>query len=183
MKRSHWLYVAAFSLISTPVLALTGNANGFLGQKTLDSDDWGPLDQQLEGGVLFDIRDNHWPISFAADLLVSSDTADTPSGEITGVTLELDVGVRKVFDISGNALHPYVGGGLALISADIENAAGFSDDDSGTGYWVSGGAYWTFTNNINAGLDVRYSNADVDVFNTTIEAGGTHVGVMVGYHW
>lgn len=184
MKRAHWLYVAAFSLMTTPVFAeMTGNINGFLGQKTLDSDDWGQLDQQLEIGAMFDMRGTNWPVSIAADLLGSSDDATINGVDVTGTTVELNIGARMVFDLTGSQLHPYVGGGLALISAEKENAAGVSDDDTGTGYWVGGGAYWRFANNINLGMDVRYSNADVDVFNTTIEAGGTHVGLLAGYHW
>lgn len=187
MKRAHWLYAAAFSLMTTPVLAeMTGNMQGLLGQKVLDEDDWGILDRQTEVGMLLDVRDTRWPISMAIDVLGSADTVDTPRGEVTGTTVELDLGVRKVFNIPGNALHPYVGGGLALMATDFERDAGFgiaSDDDTGTGYWVSGGVFWTFASNLNLGLDVRYSRAEVDLFNNTIEAGGTHAGLLVGYHW
>ena len=186
MKRSHWLCMVALSLMTTPALAMTGNVHGFLGQKSLDSGDWGSLDQQTEIGVLFDVRENNWPISIAADLLGSADEVDTPRGKIRGSTLELDLGVRKVFDLSGISLHPYVGGGLALVAADREIDTGTriaSDNDTGAGAWVSGGAYWTFSNHINVGMDIRFTNADVTVFNTTVEAGGTHVGAMVGYQW
>lgn len=187
MKRAHWLYVAAISLMTTPVFAaMTGSINGFLGQKTLDSGDWEPLDQQVEIGAMLDIRGTNWPVSIAVDLLGSSDDATINGVDVTGTTAEFNIGARKVFDLTGSQLHPYVGGGLALIAAEIEGASGgvkVSDDDTGTGYWVGGGAYWRFANNINLGMDVRYSNAEVDLFGITGEAGGTHAGLLVGYHW
>jgi len=186
MKHLQWLIIAVLSLTMAPVFAVTGDINAFLGQKSLNSNDWAPVDDQIEIGVLSDIRGDSWPISFAADLLVSTDKADMPGPDITGSTLELDIGVRKVFDIPGMVMHPYVGGGPALISASREYDYGsykMTDDDSGAGYWVSGGIYWTIATHYNLGLDVRHSKADVDLFGTTRNAGGNHAGIIFGYQW
>ncbi len=186
MKRSHWLCAAIFSLMSAPALAMTGNINGFFGQKALDEDDWGALDRQTELGLMIDTRDSRWPISIAVDLLASWDTVERTGTDLTGTTLELDLGVRKVFDISASALHPYVGGGLAMVGVDLERdvASGMvSDDDTSAGYWVSAGAFWTFANNLNLGLDIRSSAATVDLFGNSVKAGGVHAGILLGYHW
>ncbi len=186
MKLRHWIIVAACSLTTVPAFAMTGNASAFLGQKHLDSNDWSPVEDQVQIGVVSDLRGDDWPISFAVDLLVSSDKANMPGPDITGSTLELDFGVRKVFDIPDSALHPYVGGGPALMSARREYDYGsytVSDNDSGTGYWVSGGVYWTFANHYNAGFDLRHSKANVDLFGTQVDAGGNHAGIMFGYKW
>ena len=51
----------------------TGNVNFFLGQKTLDEDDWAPLDKQGEFGVLVDFKQQNWPVSIAIDFLGSAD--------------------------------------------------------------------------------------------------------------
>lgn len=55
--------------------AWTGNVNAFLGQKTLEENDWAPLDKQGEFGVLVDFRQPDWPVSIALDFLGSYDEA------------------------------------------------------------------------------------------------------------
>ncbi len=186
MKLKQWITVATFSLIAAPAFASTGNVNAFLGQKHLDSSDWSPVDDQIQIGIISDVRGDNWPISFAADLLVSGDKAKMAGPDILGSTLEFDFGVRKVFDIPNAAIHPYVGGGPALISARREldyGSSTVSDSDSGAGYWVSGGIYWTFSEHYNAGIDLRHSKANVDLFGITRDAGGNHAGIMFGYKW
>ena len=56
-----------------------------------------------------------------------------------------------------------------------------SDDNNGIGIWLNGGVYWTLSQHFNLGLDLRYSQADVTLFD--VDAGGTHAGVILGYHW
>ena len=55
-------------------------------------------------------------------------------------------------------------------------------DDNGTGYWLGAGTYWAVGPQLNLGLDIRYSHADVTLFNIEREAGGVHTGMFVGYH-
>jgi len=99
------------------------------------------------------------------------------------------VGVRKIWKVAGSSIRPYIGGGLAYINAEIRRqdiiffAPTVSDKDSGTGIWLNGGVYWTLNQSFNLGLDLRYSQADVTLFGVDGEAGGTHVGIMLGYHW
>lgn len=183
MKRTQWLVVAILSLMTAPVLAMSGNINGFIGQKSLEND-WKPVEDQMEVGVVADFRDPAWPISIATDLFYSWDDSGSGTGSIDGMTVELDVGVRKLFGMSGYGypMHPYVGGGLALVMADVD-APGGSDDDTGAGYWVGGGILWTMANRMNLGLDVRYSDAEVTLHNVDVNAGGTHYGILIGYQW
>lgn len=54
----------------------TGNVNVFLGAKMLDKDDWEPVDEHFEAGVLIDFKQKSWPISIAIDFLRSSDEED-----------------------------------------------------------------------------------------------------------
>jgi len=199
MKRLGWIVALLCSLTAAPALAVTGNVNLFLGEKQLDSSDWAaPYDDQGEFGVLFDISDRYWPVSLAVDLLGSSHEEDFADGYTYVSTGELDIGVRKVFNIYGTSLHPYVGGGLALISARVEDvyyvaspcgAYDCGDEDSAAGIWLNGGIYWTFGNIFNLGLDVRYSTAEVNLYDAQlnsrreIDAGGSHAGLLLGVHW
>jgi opacity protein-like surface antigen len=169
----------------------TGNVNVFLGAKNLDSDDWAPADDHGEVGLLVDFKRDTWPVSVAIDLLNSSGD-DTAFDPFTGVafdfeaeTTELNVGVRKIWDQSAY-IRPYVGGGLAVIKAEAKASAfgaAFSEDDSSPGFWLNGGVYWTLAKAFNLGLDLRYSKAEVTIAGVDADAGGTHFGLLLGYHW
>lgn len=163
----------------------TGNVNFFLGQKSLDSDDWSPLDEQGEFGVLVDFRQSHWPVSVAIDILVSADEATELGIRFEGITSEINGGIRKIWEVSGSSFRPYIGGGLAIISAELEGTSftTVSDDDSSLGIWLNGGVYWTLGRSFNLGLDLRYSRAEVNIFGVDVEAGGAHAGLILGYHW
>ena len=84
-------------------------------------------------------------------------------------------------------LRPYFGGGVAAIWADSdvvdEFGLGVTDDDIGIGFWASLGLMWTLDDCINVGLDVRYSHADVTLFDADVDAGGTHAGLIFGFAW
>lgn len=198
MRLSLPLLAVLVLFTAPPAWAVTGDVNAFFGTKTLDSADWAPpFDDQGEFGVLFDISDRHWPVSLAIDLLGSSRQEDYWDGYTYTSTSELDLGVRKIFDIHGTDLHPYVGGGLALVNASVEDVYYWSspcgrydcgDNADGTGIWLNGGIYWSFWGHFNVGLDLRYSQADVTLrdaygYRYTLDAGGTHSGLLLGYRW
>jgi opacity protein-like surface antigen len=184
LKKNILAVILLLSFINAPANAWTGNANAFFGQKTLDKDDWEPADKQVELGVLFDFKQSQWPVSIAIDLLTSKDEVTVSGVDTEARTAEFDVGVRKIWDISGSSIRPYIGGGIAFVSAEIkETPTNISVNDTRTGFWLNGGIYWTLTQYFNLGLDLRYSQADVTLYNTDVEAGGTHVGIILGYHW
>ncbi|HEY0719893.1 MAG TPA: hypothetical protein VGE50_01440 [Gammaproteobacteria bacterium] len=205
MKRLNWAFALLLLAFTVPAAAVT-DINIFLGQKSLDSADWGAgsemgagvsLDEQGEFGILMNFAGYNWPVSIAVDLLGSSDEVDyydtyyNSYGRVTASTSELDLGVRKVFGIYGTSLHPYVGGGLALVTGTIEDqvfyVGSYDDSDSGTGLWLNGGIFWSI-GHFNIGLDARYSEADVTLLSyygnpVTVNAGGSHAGLIVGYSW
>ena len=164
----------------------TGNVSGYVGHKSVDDDDWPNLDSQRSAGVISDFRKQSWPVSIAADLIFSA--ADNGSGTIenTGGTAEMHLGARKIFTLETTSFRPYVGGGIAIISASLENEnAGVTieDDDTVFGAWIGAGTYYAVTPNFNLGLDVRYSKAEVTLFDIDREAGGLYAGITAGYHW
>ena len=185
MKKSILAVTLMLFFISANANEWTGNVNFFLGQKTLDEDDWTPLDKQGEFGVLVDFKQQNWPVSIAIDFLVSADDGTESGVFVEGQTSEFDVGVRKIWEVANSSIRPYIGGGLAFINAEIKGTTSFtvSEDDNGTGVWFGGGVYWTLGQHFNLGLDLRYSQADVTFFDVEGEAGGTHAGIILGYHW
>ena len=121
----------------------TGNVNFLLGQKSLKSEDWAPLEEQTTFAVLIDFKQSRWPVSIAIDLLGSSDKGTLYTVNYKGSTTELDLGVRKIWDESGTSLRPYVGGGIAFIKAEIKGTylSGNSESasDNAAGFWLNTG--------------------------------------------
>ncbi len=185
MKKNILAVALMLFFVSANAIAWTGNVNAFLGQKTLDKDDWVPADEQAEFGVLVDFKQSEWPVSIAIDLLASVDEVTVAGVTVEASTTEFDVGVRKIWEVSGSSIRPYIGGGIAFVGAEIKETSftNISVDDNGTGIWLNGGIYWTLGQSFNLGLDLRYSQADVTLFGIDAEAGGTHAGVILGYHW
>jgi opacity protein-like surface antigen len=163
----------------------SGNVNFLLGQKSLDSDDWTPLEDQLAFAVMFDFKQDNWPVSIALDLLGSYDEQTELGVKFEATTSEFDAGVRKIWEVSDGTIKPYIGGGIAFVNAEIK-ATDFvtvSDDDNAVGYWLNGGIYWTLNQHFNLGFDLRYSDAGVTLVGFDVEAGGSTAGIFLGYHW
>jgi len=132
-----------------------------------------------------DFKQDQWPVSIALDFLVSVDETTVFGANVEAITSEFNAGVRKIWEVSGSPIRPYIGGGLAFVNAELTVTDFFTvvDDDRGTGIWLNGGVYWTLGQSFNLGLDVRYSDADVTLFGVDAKAGGTHIGLILGYHW
>jgi len=164
----------------------TGNVSGYLGYKTVDDNDWPELDSQGSVGVISDFGKQSWPVSIAADLLFAGTVHESGVNEDTGGTMEIHLGARKIFTLQNSSFRPYVGGGAALVSAMLENenaGVAVEDDDTVVGAWVGAGTYYAVTPSFNIGVDVRYSKAEVTLFDKEREAGGLNAGITAGYHW
>jgi opacity protein-like surface antigen len=185
MKKSIVIPILMLFVMNVHASDWSGNANFILGTKSLENSDWGTLDEQLAVGVLVDFKQKNWPISMAIDLLGSLDEEDIPGGKREGSTSEFDIGVRKIWEVSGSSIRPFIGGGIAFIDAEqkLTNGISVSVDDSATGVWLNGGVYWTLGQHFNLGLQARYSKAEVTLAGIDVEAGGTIAAIMLGYHW
>lgn len=188
MSRKYLVIVLALFLVPfilNSVAWAGGNVNVMYGQKNLDSDDWEPVEDQREYGLMLDFKAQNWPISIAVDVLFSDDDSTISGVKLEGETREFDIGVRKYFSVT-DQFKPYIGGGLAYIYGEVSasfSGLSASDDDSGIGFWLSGGAVYTFAQHYNIGVDLRYSDADIDIAGVDGEAGGTHVLVFAGMHF
>lgn len=186
--------VVLLALVAEPSGAVahdwTGNVNFTLGGKSLDKDDWDPVEDQGEFGIEVDFRQPSWPVNIAFALTGSNVTEDDIiiegySVEEEGSTSELRFGLRKIWEPTPS-MRPFLGGGLAFIGAELEGRAPGGtthDDDSSTGIWISGGIYWTIGTSFNLGFELGYSHADIKLFDEDFEAGGTHAALLMGYHW
>jgi hypothetical protein len=163
---------------------IEGNINLLMGQKNLDKNDWEPVEEQTAIGLMFDITPAGSPIALAIDLLSTEDSTSYFDGydwfQVRGETQEIDLGIR--WYTPPHVIRGYVGGGLALINAEIkvDNA---SEEDDAIGYFINGGVVCTLARHLNLGLNVRYSAAKVDIAGIDVEAGGLTLAGVVGFHF
>jgi hypothetical protein len=165
----------------------SGNVNAFLGGKTLERDDWDPVEHQGAFGVQFDIQHDTWPAALVVNLMGSGAThkEDSTNVETKGSTGEIQLGVRKIWTTPG-CMRFTLAGGLDLVSASrrVDTGPTTTDDKGGgAGLWASGGVYWTLWQHFNIGPQVTYSWANVTIADQNVRAGGLFAGLILGYHF
>ncbi|MBA1145642.1 outer membrane beta-barrel protein [Ectothiorhodospiraceae bacterium WFHF3C12] len=180
---------AALSLpgVAQAESAFHGNVHALFGYKQLNDGDFDDLQDQAVWGAMFDFRVGDWPVNIALDALVSASAEDENDVETGVATLELSLGVRKYFDFSSVAIHPFVGGGVSRIGAgiDIEDENGPDEDDSdgAFGGYLTAGAVYTIREHVNLGAIYRYSHAEVELLDEDYNVGGHNLMLMAGYRW
>ncbi len=181
--------VSVVFLLATPLAHAgdwTGNNSGYLGTKSIDDNNWPDLDHELAMGAIIDIRQQDWPVSIALDFVSTGDRHDYGSQEDETTVLEGHIGIRKVFTLANSPIRPYLGGGMALVAAEISSDIGsvsISEDDHVIGKWIGIGSYFDLGPQLHMGIDMRYSAAEVRLSNQDRDIDGVYTGVSLGYHW
>ena len=170
----------AATAVQQPAPSPTGPANHislFVGNRSMHDDDWDPVDDQTVFGIGYDTKLTNLPFEFEAAVARSKDE----SGSVEGITRELSAGIRKTFDVGDTKFHPYVGGGLGLIRAEVETS-GPDDDDTSLGLYLHGGIGYDLSENWQVGLDLRFLfGSDIDLLGNSMDADYTQFAVYVAY--
>ncbi len=170
----------------------TGHTSLMIGSKSIPEDDWAKNDEHGVIGVITDFRQTRWPVSIAIDLFGTGSERKTNGNSFDTYTAEMHLGVRKVFEL-GEGFQPYIGGGLALINAlqksEIDDAKREDEDNIAAG-WVGIGTYYSLTDSITVGADLRYVGGSAELDNIypqtgsrDIDLAGTMGGLSLGYQW
>ena len=175
----------------------TGNINVGGGLKYLNVEQWKALSgisDQTEMRIATDIRQRKWPINIALDFsyAFSPEVFDDWWGIGMGIQkqnitiYEMNVGVRKIFDFRLYSVRPFFGGGFGRINIQWDLLSREADDsfqDGKLGIWMNGGCYWELDRHFNLGLEYLYSTAKLDLFGETLDLGGHHLAMIVGFHF
>lgn len=172
----------------------TGEVNFLIGEKSLEENDWAPVEDQGMIAVEMSWAGTDWPVHIATDIIGTAAQEDTAYFDpyfgplyldVTGSTIEMDFGVRKIWEI-GN-FHPYIGGGIGMIIGAIDVDFGYlgSDDesDAAIGPWAGGGMFWRLGSHFNLGFSLRWSQGDVEIAGVDVDAGGLQYGFLLGFGW
>lgn len=167
--------------------SLVADFNFLLGQKYLDHDEWGSLDEQLLTGVETTWRLPSWRVGIAVDGLFSNAEKRRgvpPEQTVTrGSSLELGLGLRAI--VPFGRIRPHLGAGPALVQGDVQVIRPHERDDvagaGGLGWFVSGGVYGRIGQTANLGVAVRWSQARVKSGTFDADAGGMVYAVSLGF--
>lgn len=164
----------------------TGHVSGYIGNKTVQEDDWANHDEHGSMGVITDFKQTHWPVSIAIDLFATGNEDSVSGLNQKTYSAQAHIGARKIFHFEDCRIHPYVGGGIALSSIIQKNQTSEGKkefDDHDVSGWIGTGAYVYVTNSVTVGADLRYSKANVELNEASVDASGTMAGLTLGYHW
>jgi len=180
---------------AAPVAAKPGEfeaeVNFIVGLKSLDGEDWAPVEDQQMFAAEMSWGTTDFPVYFVSDVIGTATQEDTPSFDplfgpfsvtTTGTTFEMDFGVRKIWEVG--TFRPYLGGGVGIMigyyKAEFLNYT--SDDaDATLGPWLGGGMYWRLGPHFNLGLSARWSQGIIDLFGANADTGGLQYGLLVGF--
>lgn len=205
------LLLAALALL--PGLAFAGgNANFVLAGRGVDERFWAPTEDHGTFGVTVDFGKKSWPVNIALGLHGSAASEDRVRPIDLGfgdrlpdlsilpnlpdlAILDTEI-VSTISEFSAGVLWrprgessflPYVGGGIALVTAEKEFRLGrvsLTEDDGSGGLYVNGGVAWRIGKHFNIGLDGRFvAGTDIQIFDEKGDADYFQVGVLLGYGW
>jgi len=184
--------ILAMGAAAAPALA-EGNANFVLGVRALGDDDWEPVEEHAVLGVTVDFGKENWPIHLAAGYMGSRSDEEESDLEIKATIRELSFGVLKVWDSSKT--RPFLGGGLAMLNAEIEVQIppfflppGFPDrvtlDDNSPAFYAQGGVFWRFGSRFNLGFDARaLFGSEFETEGLEADADYFQAGLLLGWGW
>ncbi|MEZ6014871.1 MAG: outer membrane beta-barrel protein [Planctomycetota bacterium] len=152
-----------------------------LGQRSLDEDDYAPLEDQALLGLEFSDGGTPDSIGFEVGFAGSSSSEDvfipgfgtTDSQTTVG---EIYAGVRKEFP--GSGVRPFVGAGASMSTAELE-VGNNTVDDTVIGLYVHGGLILPFSDTFAVILDARARFGDDYEFNN-VEANGDFIALAIG---
>jgi hypothetical protein len=187
------LFAPILILVATPALA-GGNANFTFGVRGLDKDFWGGLDNQGVFGVTVDFGKEAWPIHLEVGAAGSGATDKMRDPflpavqiDVTGGVGEVTFGVNKTWKPASGSYRPYIGGGVASVSAKttIETTQGDVDeDDSSFGVYFHGGVFWRIGTRFNLGVDGRLmGGTKITLFDNKGDANYGQVALLLGWGW
>jgi hypothetical protein len=191
MKHPFKLSIAIAVTLSMAFLTLAEaddsmvNVKAYIGGKTIDADAWNTQDGHGSIGLLTDFNTGLYGLRFAVDLF-GSGSEDSTSSQVKGTyTAAAHFGVRKYFEVQSQ-WKPYFGGGVQWVYAVQTNDDGSGEteaEDMQTGQWLNAGVDYLLSNQITAGVDLRYATAKVELFGESVELDATAFGISLGYRW
>lgn len=171
--------------LGTSAMAATGNVVASAGVRYLDKDEWSPVEDQGQVGVLADFRIGQGPLYVTAGVQVSGKEEDESDGELTASVVDFSLGA-KLMPTFGN-VSPYIGAGVASVGAAYEFEDDFGpdedDDDASLGFYYGAGLLVRI-GHFSVGADVRrIDGTDLELGGVDTNADSTVLSALFGWGW
>lgn len=152
----------------------------YLGERSLDEDDYEPVEDQTTFGLEFVHEGYDSVVGVEVGLMGSSDEATVLGFDVEGRTNELYVGVHKSFGTA--VVKPYVGAGVAYIHSKVEVSGAGSDDDSSPAFYAHAGLTIDVTEGFFLGLDARtLFGSNMTIAGVDTDANYTQFALVLGW--
>ena len=162
-----------------------------VGERWLDSDEWGDFDQPVAYGLEVD-GSNSEGHGYEVGVMYTDEKEDD-LGNITALdgettTWEAYLGYRYTFNQDGT-LHPFLSVGGGAENGEFEASTPFgsdSDDDTVFGGYARAGLLWDLGDHVRLGLDYRHfwgQDLEVNVAGADITANSDYDQVMATLGW
>lgn len=163
-----------------PETRLDNRVTVYLGQRNLDEDDYRPVDEQGTFGIEFAHESTDSAVGWEFGLMGSAAEETAGGFDIEGRTGELYGGVRKT--LLDGSVHPYIGGGVAYITSEVEVIGVGEDDDSSVAGYAHIGVTADITPAFFLGLDLRVLfGSDLTISGLDTDADYGQLAVMLGW--
>lgn len=162
-----------------PTIHRDNRVSIYLGQRNLDEDDWEPVDEQATLGFEYAYEPYGSTVGFEVGIMGSSDDDEIGATDVEGRTGEIYAGVKKTF--GEDVVRPYVGGGLAFMSAEGEIGP-LDDDDSSAAFYFHLGLAFAISESFFLGLDVRgLAGSDLELGGIDVEGDYGQLAIVMGF--
>lgn len=152
----------------------------YLGQRSLDEDDYAPVDKQATLGVEYARETAGSVIGWEVGLMASGDEDDVGGFNVKGSTGELYGGIHKSFGTG--TVRPYVGAGLAYIGSKVEVSGVGDDDDSSAAGYAHAGVTFDLGPSFFLGLDARLLfGSDLEIAGVNTDADYGQLALVLGF--
>jgi hypothetical protein len=152
----------------------------YLGQRSLDEDDYQPVEDQGTIGVEFSQELPDSVIGWEVGLTGSGDGDEILGIDIAAATAELYGGVRKSF--GSDSVRPYIGAGLSVISVAVDTDVSAEEDDGSLGLYAHGGVNFQISPLFSLGVDLRgLFGSDIHLSGVDTDADYVQFALVAGF--
>ena len=166
--------------VQGPSAANENRISIYLGQRSLDEDDYAPVEDQATLGFEYSQEAAGSAFGWEVGIMGSSDDDRVAGFDVEARTGELYGGIRKSF--GDDAVRPFVGGGLAIINSEIEVVGAGSDDDSSFAAYLHGGVALAVSESFLLGLDLRLLfGSQLEIVGIDTDADYGQIALFLGF--
>lgn len=137
------------------------------------------VDNQFMLGLGLDMSDPQTGNGFEAGFEGSGEDSTVGGQDVEMRLFDIYGGYRKTFHPQDAQVHPYVGGGLALVHGELD--IGPDDDDDTLGAYIRAGVSFDVGDDVRLGVDYRHLWADLDFFGNDFDADFNQLAVSLGF--